>query len=346
MAHFPKPFFRPKKQRWYVQLAGKHVNLGSDEADAFRRYHALMAEHGKAVPVIVQIEPDLALSAILDAFLDWCLIHRARRTYDSYRERIQSFLDALPDKSLAAKDLRPFHLQQWVDGHPHWKPGMKRGRLQAVQRALNWAVKQGRLDKSPVASLEKPPPGKRENVIPCDTYERMLQLTGSKAFRDLITVCWETGCRPQEIWRVEKRHLDLSNKRWVFPAQEAKGKRKIRIVYQTETSLAICQRLALKHPAGPLFRNSDDLPWTRFAVSLVFGRKKKHFGKKYALVDFRHTFVQRSLKAGVDPVTLAFLLGHADTSTLAKTYAHLDQDASHLREALGKANVITASASA
>ena len=28
MAHFPKPFWRPKKSRWFVQLDGKHVNLG------------------------------------------------------------------------------------------------------------------------------------------------------------------------------------------------------------------------------------------------------------------------------------------------------------------------------
>jgi integrase len=65
---------------------------------------------------------------------------------------------------------------------------------------------------------------------------------------------------------------------------------------------------------------------------------KRHLGKKYALVDFRHSFTTRSLKAGVDPVTLSFLLGHADTSMLAKTYAHLGQEVGHLREALDKTN--------
>jgi integrase len=68
---------------------------------------------------------------------------------------------------------------------------------------------------------------------------------------------------------------------------------------------------------------------------------KKHLGKKYALVDFRHSFTTRSLKAGVDSVTLSFLLGHADTSMLARTYAHLDQEVGHLQEALEKANRIT-----
>jgi integrase len=103
---------------------------------------------------------------------------------------------------MALKDLRPFHLQQWVDSHPDWNPGMKRGRMQAVQRALNWAVKQGRIEKSPIAFVEKPPPGKREVVIDYPTYQRMLDLTWTQEFRDLITVSWETGCRPQEIWRV------------------------------------------------------------------------------------------------------------------------------------------------
>src|SRR5262249_44561066 len=95
-------------------------------------------------------------------------------------------------------------------------------------------------------------------------------------------------------------------------------------------------------PTGVLFRNSDGVPWTRFAVSLVFGRMRKHFGKKKsALMDFRHSFATRSLQSGVDPVTLSILLGHADGTMLCRTYAHVDQDDRHLRDALRKANGVT-----
>jgi integrase len=337
MAHFPKPFFRPKKNRWYVQLDGKQVNLGPDQAVAFRRYHQIMGDRRQAVPVL-SAPSNPKLVVVLDAFLEWCLQHREKRTFDTYKERIQDFLKVLDDKTLIATDLRPYHLQHWVDSHPNWNPGMKRGRLQAVQRALNWAVKQGLLDKSPIAYMEKPPPGKRETVIDYPTYQRMRDLTATQEFRDLIDVCWETGCRPQEIWRIEKRHLDAAGKRWVFPVHESKGKKKIRIVYLTDTTLEICQRLALKHPTGPLFRNSDGRPWNRHATSCVFLRMKKHLGKKYALVDFRHSFCTRSLKSGVDPITLSFLLGHADTSMLAKTYAHLGHESGHLQNALAKVN--------
>lgn len=55
-------------------------------------------------------------------------------------------------------------------------------------------------------------------------------------------------------------------------------------------------------------------------------------------MDFRHSFATRSLQNGVDPVTLSILLGHADGTTLCRTYAHLDQDDQHLRNALDKAN--------
>jgi hypothetical protein len=39
----PKPFFRKSRNLWYVQLDGKHINLGWDEAKAFKEYYRLNA---------------------------------------------------------------------------------------------------------------------------------------------------------------------------------------------------------------------------------------------------------------------------------------------------------------
>lgn len=83
MAHFPKPFFRPKKNRWYVQLDGKQINLGPDEAEAFRRYHAVMAERHQPVPVVVSTVSDPTLAVILDEFLSWCEIYRLSNEFRS-----------------------------------------------------------------------------------------------------------------------------------------------------------------------------------------------------------------------------------------------------------------------
>jgi hypothetical protein len=42
----PEPFYRPKKNRWYVEIDGKHINLGPDEEQARVRWHQLMAGRG------------------------------------------------------------------------------------------------------------------------------------------------------------------------------------------------------------------------------------------------------------------------------------------------------------
>lgn len=54
----------------------------------------------------------------------------------------------------------------------------------------------------------------------------------------------------------------------------------------------------------------------------------------YNLGAFRHSFGDRMLKAGVDPISVANLLGHRNLAMLANTYSHLNQDPAYLRDAL------------
>src|SRR5262249_1475379 len=57
----------------------------------------------------------------------------------------------------------------------------------------------------------------------------------------------------------------------------------------------------------------------------------------YNLGAFRHSFGARMLKAGVDPITVANLMGHRNLAMLANTYSHLNQDPAYLREQAKKA---------
>ncbi len=43
MPHFPKPFYRKPRCRWYVEIRGKQINLGPDRVGAFQKCHELMA---------------------------------------------------------------------------------------------------------------------------------------------------------------------------------------------------------------------------------------------------------------------------------------------------------------
>jgi integrase len=274
MPHYPKPFFRAPRGLWYVQIDGRQVNLGPDRDEAFRRYHDLMAR-GPDEP---ESSTGDSVVSVLDAFLDWCQKHRAPRTYDWYRDYLQSFARSIP-RDLTFDRLRPIHVQQWVDAQHGWGSG-KRGAITAVQRAFNWAARMGLIEASPLRHVEKPRAGRRDVVITPVEYAWILGRVRDEPFRDLLVVCWETGCRPQEILAVEARHVDLDGGRWVFPIDEAKGKKAHRVVYLTDPALEITKKLMARHPEGPLFRNTDGRPWHPYALNCRFGRLRLAHGRQ------------------------------------------------------------------
>src|SRR5258708_4819612 len=97
---------------------------------------------------------------------------KASRTYDWYRKYLQSFArfkaEAYRVVDLTVDQLQPVHVYQGADANPAWKTG-KRGAMTAVQRTLKGAARAGMLKapggKSPLASLEKPAQGRREQLI-------------------------------------------------------------------------------------------------------------------------------------------------------------------------------------
>ena len=75
--------------------------------------------------------------------------------------------------------------------------------------------RQGYLERNPLQHLEIPAGERKEIVVNNGEYDRIFALTSPQSFRDLIITTWETGCRLQESLRVEARHVDLHNQRWV-----------------------------------------------------------------------------------------------------------------------------------
>lgn len=324
MPRFPKPFYREDRNLWYVQIAGKQHNLGSDKDEAFRRYHLLMQAPKPVASTLVV--------GIIDGFLDWTQEHRAPRTFDWYKDHLQSFIDSLVDKQIKTADLKPYHVQQWVDAHPTWGATYKRGAITAVQRAFLWAEKLGHLDKTPIRHIEKPKAQRRDNPITPDAFAAIIGHVKDQAFKDLLTFAWEAGSRPQEARHIEARHVHLERGRIELPPEEAKGKKRWRYIYLTDTAAEIIKRLVANRKTGKLFLNKYGKPWTNYSIGCRFYRLKEKIGKRYAAYDLRHSFATRHLKSGNDPVTVAALLGHADATMLFKVYEHVSTDQDHLRE--------------
>lgn len=328
MKKFPKPWYRPSRGQWYVTLNGVQHNLGPDKDAAFAQYRQLLGQPGQ---VAVSRH---TVASIVDAFLDWSQKHQAERTYLRYLDYCQSFVNRFPD--LLVADMKPFHIQEWVDSHTGWGNTTKRSAVVAMKRAFNWAEKQGRIAASPIRHAEKPAPNKREEFITKDEHDHVLSLVKDQHFRDLLVLAWETGARPQELFRLEARHVDFENARWLFSKGESKGKRHSRTIYLSDAALEVTHRLVKEWDEGPILRNARGRPWNAMAINCRFDRLKKPFGKKVCLYLWRHGFAHRMLSQQVDSLVVATLMGHVDTTMLSTVYGHLMKNQKLLREAVQK----------
>ena len=268
MARRPKPWFRGA---WFVTLGGTQHNLGPHKKQAFDLFYELMRQ-----PHEEKVDPR-SLTGIIDAFLAWVEKHRSPDTFEWYRYRLQRFAEKHP--TLPLGELRPFHAQKWVDSYAKLSVTSRRNYLRTIKRCLSWAVRQGYLDKNPLAALEVPSGERKEFAIAQEQYEELLSYCQEENFRNLVVITWETGCRPQELLRVEARHVDPANQRWVFPQKESKGKRAPRIVYLSEHAMKVTAKLMAANPTGELFRNSAGKPWTTDAVNCAFDRIQVRMAK-------------------------------------------------------------------
>ncbi|MCR9116902.1 MAG: tyrosine-type recombinase/integrase, partial [bacterium] len=277
-------------------------------------------------------------------------------------------------------DLKPFHVETWAVSY-ELSVTSRRNYLRTVKRCLKWAHKQGYIAHNPIEHLEVPRGESKEVCIEAGDYARLLSYVRNSSLRDLIETTWETGCRPQESLRVEARHVDLDQRRWVFSQSESKGKRNSRVVYLSDRALEIVARLTRKSPEGRIFRNLNGKAWNPMAVNCAFGALRVRMGKdemkrrgeviddktvaafmktlnpekvskgrafmktetelraearrkltdkrarelapRYSLYALRHSWATHALRKGIDPLTVAILMGHKDPSTLAKVYQHL-----------------------
>jgi integrase len=281
----------------------------------------------------------ITVADVLSKYLAWCGKHRAPRTLKWYSDHLRGFLSHIGRAAqMAADQLRPFHIVEWADAHEGWSPTYKRGAIVAAQRPFNWAEEMGYLASSPVKKVAKPAAQRRDNPVTPDAFRAILALVkDGDPFRDLLLFCWHTGCRPQEAWHAEARHVRLDASCVLIPKEEAKGKRRPRLILLAGVALQIVARLARERPAGKLFLNTKGRPWTTFATCCRFARLATKVGKRYSAYDLRHGFCQRLLEGGANHLAVAELLGHANGQMVATVYSHMNRATAHLRETLLKA---------
>ncbi|HWA99592.1 MAG TPA: hypothetical protein VG713_13910, partial [Pirellulales bacterium] len=214
-------------------------------------------------------------------------------------DRLHKGYGDLPVGKLIFNDVR-----EWCAAHPKWaERGAARSAIQALKRALNWAVEMQLIAKNPIKGYKVRPANKRVTYFTPEQEAAMLLLS-KPDFAEALRVCIRTGARfGCEFAKLEARHVEETSRgmQWKFPPHEAKT-RKERIIIVAPEIAELVRGKMKQHKSGPLFRNSYGKPWNGISLRHRFDALRDRLESKGIKLDndacmysTRHTFAKRTL---------------------------------------------------
>jgi integrase len=345
-----KPWYRPCRDTWFVEIGGKQQPLGKHPEGApppkksksgwnappeiMTAFHKLMAAGTGKLPDAAS----LSVATVCDLFLDYSQKHHAADTYRGYTDFLQDFCEMYG--TLLGRDLKPLHVTRWLDAHPGWK-GSRRNAVVAVKRAFNWADAEGLLQPNPIKAVKKPPQRHRDRILTPEERQEILAAIKDRHFREFVFAMMETGARPGEVRKVTAAHVNLELGLWIFKEHKtAKRTGKPRIIYLNPAMIELTRKLVAMYPEGPLFRGPRSKRGnTRNGIRCRFRRLREKLPHLAGVISYtaRHSFATNALVNGVGLAHVAELLGHVDTQMVSQHYAHLAGNVKTMQEAAKKA---------
>jgi integrase len=335
------PWYRAQCDAWYVKIDGRQVRLAKGKANkkaALEAFHRLMALGPAGLPK----KSELLTAHVCDLFLKWSERHHDERTFRWYRSFLNSFCNCESVGTLAAAEVKPYHVTHWLDEHPKWK-NSRRCAVICVKRAFNWAHAEGLLKENPLRSLKKPPAVRRERIVTPEEWAALVAAVRDQEFRDFLFALRETGCRPGEVRKVTAEQVNLELGVWVLEQHKTRKKTGLpRVVYLTPGMVELCKRLCERWPEGPIFRGPErkgDRPYSRNALRCRFRRLRVKLPQLKGVISYtlRHTYITDALERGVPVATVAELAGHKDLKMIQQHHAHLSEKRQHLQDAARRA---------
>lgn len=350
---------RPRKQRrsahgsawhwkqtgcWYYTLPGtkKRMPLFDEDGERIRgRDQQVVAEQALARlklsgdlnasnPVAKQ---DWIVARVCSEYLQHCERSVASGAMSkSHHYQSVAYLNDLCEYCGALKvaELKKSDVQTWIANHAGWRSlATHRSVIAIVLAAFNRAEAMHDVP-SPLKGLKKPPSQPRLfSLSPQD--EKTLYEATDDAFRNFLLAAIHTGLRPFcELAKVTADHVEVTDRgmMWRVYSSKTKKTRKIPVHREVAKLTTRLMATATRGSGKPLFRNSQDKPWTDTAGVVRFLALKRKLGwdgdpvkSKYSCYTCRHTFAHRMLSGywndgvGCTIETLAELMG--DTPKVA-----------------------------
>ena len=348
--------------RWEARIIVGHKNDGSPmyksaftktQKSALKQLHQLIDLYRD---VDLTEDSRMTLGEWLDKWLDEYMIFTIREsTLDSYRamvkNQVKPFIGSKQISSLTTADMQKFYNKIKKEGrvreHPiHGKTlaySMVRGVHMMLHEALDTAVKERLIAKNPTNGTTVPKCNYPEKQILGDNQlETFLEaIKGHEYWCDFFYVEVMTGLRRGEICGLRWQDINFEeNKLQVKRSVSVKKGGGVSIgETKTETGIRCIQ---MPPSVAELLKSKKKTAITEWVFPHFLHpeqpispasayRKLKVILKNAELPlirfhDLRHTFATHATQGGVDPKTLAGILGHTNASFTLDTYTHVTSD--------------------
>lgn len=363
MARPNKVWHRAQTGWWMVKIDGKQEKLVQGPKDEAHRQ--LAEERFVELRRLRRVAPQSAWARtadVVEAFLAWSRRHLAEETHRVNRYYCQLLAEHCG--TVPARELRPFHVTQWITemmspervarekarraqelelglverakqgrAPKEWGPGTAHNARTAAFRVFSWAKEEGLLEANPLQGMKRPKPPTRRRAMTDAEFDMLYEHAGGP-FRDFLLALRETGARPKEI-----RDLlwdQVQDGKWVLTKHKtAKKVGKSRVIILTARMRQLMERLK-GNGHTHVFLNTEGGPWTMNAVRLQISRLRAKLGLPEDLCAYlaRHGFGTRAILNGENPLVVAELMGHSSLDMVSKVYVHLADQHEHLRQAV------------
>lgn len=290
-------------------------------------------------------KPDLARTTCqIDFIADWANVfyrsknaeNSSKHTLDWYRQQLGHFLNYCQAQVITRMSeitpaiVREFILHMADAGH---NPGGQHAAYRAVKAFLRWYELEAEPDNwhNPIRKV-KAPKVPVEPLEPADLGEIDAILStckddfAGKRDRALILTMLDTGTRASETLAVNRDDIDSITGSIVI--RHAKGSKWRTVFVERTSKKALRQYLKLRNDKNSALWVTGDRERLKYAgLRAILTRRSNLAGiENLSAHAIRRAFALASLRAGVDLITLARLMGHADLTVLKRYLKQVDAD--------------------
>lgn len=320
-------FFRNGNNTYCVKIDGKGKTLFKGDKNEDNDKKAEQLRHDLLITynaLAKDEKANLTVNEAINAYLKEEKPNEYKKSWTTKVKQLDEFMKVCGDKKV--EELDGIDIDHYIQSKKQWKNGTKQRLFRVLNSVFNSITYRKITRNNPCYTAKKYSSDVRgEDVaISADTF-KTLHLAAKGSTKDLLTVFWQTGARPDEILGATVAEYNAANKSILKAKHKTSAKGKYRLIVLTDEADDIVRKYIGDRTEGYIFRTrtyTKILPGYWYQKLGRLARKAK-IQEQVIPYGLRHGAACHWLTNGQSIEQVSAWLGHSSTAITQKHYAKL-----------------------